>query len=229
MPITPAITIALLEDDPACALRFQHAIAQNAGMRLIAQFDRAANAVMWLSDHQPDVLLCDLGLPDHSGLDVIRFCSTHNPQTKILVITLYEDEQHVFKSIESGASGYLLKDSLSAEITAHITELINGGSPITPIIARYLLKRLQPNVQTADIVPKPVLDKDHSIQLSEREMQILTRISQGFSYGEIATQIGLSWHTVHTHIKKIYEKLSVHSRSEAVFEARQMGLLLAHQ
>jgi DNA-binding NarL/FixJ family response regulator len=227
---TPSvITIALLEDDPACALRFQHAIAQNAGMRLIAQFDRAASAVMWLSDHQPDVLLCDLGLPDHSGLDVIRFCSTRNPETKILVITLYEDEQHVFKSIESGASGYLLKDSLSEEITAHITELINGGSPITPIIARYLLKRLQPSAQPTLQAVAQAVDKGDAVRLSEREMQILTRISQGFSYGEIAAQLGLSRHTVHTHIKKIYEKLSVHSRSEAVFEARQMGLLLAHQ
>lgn len=218
--LRPIIDIALLEDDPACAERFARAIGQDPQMRLVAQFDRVEAAIFWLASHQPDILLCDLGLPDHSGLEVIRFCSNQKLSTKVLVITLYEDEPHVLNSIEAGASGYLLKDSLNEQIAENIWQVIDGGSPLTPIVARYLLKKFQPQTVTTSA---PASEK--MLGLSEREMQVLIRVSQGFSYIEIAALLELSRNTVHTYIKRIYEKLAVHSRTEAVFEARQLGLI----
>ncbi len=201
--------------------RFQSAIAATVDLKLAASFCNGTSALAWLENNTPDVLLCDLGLPDFSGLAVIGYCAQKHPEANIMVITMYEDEDHVVKSLEAGASGYLLKDSLNNEIAAQIRELHAGGSPMTPVIARLVLKRFR-------IAPASV---NHSkaepgfTALTEREIDILARISQGFSYSEIANIEKISTHTVATHIKRIYGKLSVHSKNEAVYEAMQLGLL----
>ena len=140
-----------------------------------------------------------------------------------MVITMYEDEQHVIRSLEAGASGYLLKDSLRDEIVQHVLELKAGGAPMTPAIARYLLKRFRADPQTP-----PKSTPPHDAQLTQRELEMLGLLAKGFSYGEVARLSGISVHTVHAHIKHIYAKLQVNSRSEAVFEATQLGLLDAN-
>jgi DNA-binding NarL/FixJ family response regulator len=215
------IRVAVLEDDPATRARFAAAIAQDGGLRLSAEFALGAEALAWLERHEPDVLLADLGLPDLPGLAVIAYCARRHPTADIMVISMHEDEQHVVRSLEAGASGYLLKDSLEGEITARIRELRAGGAPMSPVIARLVLKRLRPAPSAgtggeADgswVLPTP------------RELLVLTRIAQGFSYAEIAEIEGISRHTVHAHVKNVYAKLSVHSRTEAVFEASRLGLI----
>lgn len=216
------ITVAIVEDDPMCAGRFEAAVRAAPDLRLAAGFANGRTALEWLESHAVDVLLCDLGLPDLPGMAVIAYCAHRHPGTSIMVITMYEDETHVMRSLEAGASGYLLKDSLHDEICERIRELHAGGSPITPTIARLVLKRFRP--PPADERHAPPHDTDYT-RLTPKEMVVLNRIAQGFSYQEIGQLEGITVNTVHTHIKRIYGKLAVRSRTEAVFEAQQLGLL----
>jgi DNA-binding NarL/FixJ family response regulator len=216
------IRVAVLEDDASTRKRFCAAVAQAQGMRLVADFGLGGQALAWLEHNDVDVLLADLGLPDVPGLAVIAYCAKRHPRADIMVISMYEDEQHVVRSLEAGASGYLLKDSLEEEITARILELRSGGAPMSPVIARLVLKRFRPVPAASD--GKAAAD-DSWVLPTPRELLILTRIAQGFSYAEIGELEGISRHTVHAHVKNIYSKLSVHSRSEAVFEASRLGLI----
>jgi DNA-binding NarL/FixJ family response regulator len=133
-----------------------------------------------------------------------------------MVITAFGDEKTVIAAIEAGASGYLLKDGSSAEVGEALLELVGGGSPISPSIARHVLRRLQrENEAPAEDAPR----------LTEREHEILSLIAKGFSFPEIAGLLSISAHTVTTHVRHIYEKLEVSSRSSAVYEAVQLGLI----
>lgn len=176
---------------------------------------------------QPDILLVDLGLPDISGIEVIRHATQTLPKCECMVVTVFGDEEHVLASIEAGASGYLLKDASEESFLAGIRELMNGGSPISPIIARRLLKRFHAEpLSPAISVDAPDADGDLTgVALSDREREILLLASKGFNYPEMGKLMGISPHTVTSHVKKIYRKLAVHSRGEAVFEANRMGLI----
>jgi DNA-binding NarL/FixJ family response regulator len=166
------------------------------------------------------VLLVDLGLPDGSGIELIREVSRRHPATDIMVVSVFGDEEHVLASIEAGATGYILKDSLPEEFVALIAQLRAGGSPISPLIARRLLKRFVPGpVAASSIAALP------EAALSARESEVLGLIAKGFNFAEIARLLSVSPHTVTAHVKKIYHKLAVHSRGEAVYEATRMGLL----
>ncbi len=212
-------TVMVVEDDPAFLTRFCRIIASDPDLELFAAVPDCASARQALSNSAPDVLLTDLGLPDGSGIEIIRETSRRFPATESVVITVFGDEVHVLAAIEAGATGYILKDSIPEEFVGLIKELRAGGSPISPVIARQLLKRFKsaPEAQT----PKPV----ESAGLSARESEVLSLIAKGFSFGEIARVLGVSPHTVTTHVKKIYQKLAVHSRGEAVYEAGKMGLI----
>jgi DNA-binding NarL/FixJ family response regulator len=140
-----------------------------------------------------------------------------------MVVTVFGDEAHVLASIEAGATGYLLKRSLSDTLAATVRELRAGGSPISPVIARQLLLRFKRGGEGGAGPASPVPIDDGG--LSEREREVLLFIAKGFTVGEIADMLHLSAHTVATHVKHIYRKLAVHSRTEAVFEAGRMGLL----
>ena len=172
-----------------------------------------------MSKTAPDVLLTDLGLPDGSGIDLIRETVRRYPATDIMVITVFGDEDHVLASIEAGATGYILKDSIPEEFVGLIKQLRAGGSPISPVIARQLLKRFKPHVASPEAVATV------EAGLSARESEVLSLIAKGFSFSEIARLLNVSQHTVTTHVKKIYQKLAVHSRGEAVYEAGKMGII----
>jgi DNA-binding NarL/FixJ family response regulator len=164
-----------------------------------------------------DVLLVDLGLPDGSGIDLIREVHRSHLETEIMVVTVFGDEAHVMASIEAGATGYLLKRDLPRLLTATVLELRAGGSPISPVIARQLLNRF--------VKPPAAAPGGEDCGLSGREREVLTFIAKGFTVLEIAGMLGLSAHTVGTHVKRIYRKLAVHSRAEALYEAGRLGLL----
>ena len=138
----------------------------------------------------------------------------------ILIISIFGDEANVLASLEAGARGYLLKGSLQRDIVLDIRDLRNGGSPLSPIIARQVLKRLQ-----APRREPSVTGAEGETTLTPRESEILNAISRGFSYAETAAMLGVSIETVHTFLKRIYRKLAVHSKTEAVFEANQLGLI----
>lgn len=219
---------------------FAGSVSRCAGLALAGCVGTVAEAKAWLDDdsHTLDVLLTDLGLPDGSGLSVIRHAIHLHPRCEPLVISMFGDEDNVLASIEAGALGYIHKDSTPDDIAQTILDMRDGASPISPMIARRVLSKYRTNQSNQAQVPvnnelfairkEAPMDLELRAKrslLSPRELEVLALIARGFSYGEIARLESLSVHTVQSHIKNLYAKLSVHSKSEAVFEATRMGLL----
>ncbi len=229
---TPAkpITVLVVEDDAVTRRALCLGIEKEPAFQLLDALDSVKSALSWLLQQPVDVLLVDLGLPDGSGIDIIRFCAQRYPACNIMVITTSSDQDSVVDSIEAGASGYVLKDAGQLDIGRSLLELHTGGSPISPTIARKLLSRMRDDKKTNGALPEQA-DRETGAQvfLTKREAAILDLIACGDSYGDVARQLTLSVGTVQTHIKNIYDKLSVHSRGEAVYEANRRGLLQMDQ
>ena len=216
--------VLIVEDDPAFRARYAAMLAHDASFDVVASVGTGGEGLAMLDLRKPDVLLVDLGLPDVSGIEVIRHASQTLPKCECMVVTVFGDEEHVLASIEAGAAGYLLKDASEESFLSGIRELMNGGSPISPVIARRLLKRFQA-VPPAGVTVAAADDESSGVALSDREREILLLASKGFNYPEMGKLMSISPHTVTSHVKKIYRKLAVHSRGEAVFEANRMGLI----
>ena len=221
-PAARATTVALVEDDRAARERLACSVRAQSSLELVAEYATGAEALAGLAVCTPDVLLVDLGLPDMSGLELIRFAAARCPECDILVISIFGDEANVLAALEAGARGYLLKGSLQHDIAFDIREIRNGGSPLSPVIARQMLKRLR-MPERAAAAKKSAGEEEAT--LTAREGEILNAISRGFSYAETAEMLGVSIGTVHTFLKRIYRKLAVHSKTEAVFEASRLGLI----
>ncbi|HEX4856846.1 MAG TPA: response regulator transcription factor [Limnobacter sp.] len=222
------VGVILVEDEPATQDHLLEAINACPKLNLLGVAGTVQEAYALLFMTQPRVALIDLGLPDASGIEVIEWLNRNMPETECLVITTFGDEDHVVRSLEAGACGYLLKDCSSEELTGHILEVARGGSPISPLIARQLLAKIhdaRPAIQRPQGVPGSSEEIERGSQLTDRELKVLQQVSRGFTAQEIASQMGISAHTVATHVKRIYKKLHVHSRSEAVYEASLLGLL----
>ncbi|HTN64958.1 MAG TPA: response regulator transcription factor [Burkholderiaceae bacterium] len=217
--------VVIVEDDPRTRAHLCAALDGQSGFRLAACFERAQPAIAWLDANRADVLLTDLGLPDGSGIDVIHACAARHPRCDIMVITMFGDEKNVLSSIEAGASGYLLKDAAQLDVVRAITELRAGGSPMSPLIARRVLLRARVKASAAEV--NGPSDPASLMGLTRREAETLDLIARGYTYAEVAQLLAVTVGTVQTHIKSIYGKLAVHSRSEAVFEAHKLGLLRA--
>jgi DNA-binding NarL/FixJ family response regulator len=221
--ICGVVRVLIVEDDDRTREHLCAAVATCAGFSLQAAFNRAQPAIIWLADNQTDVLLTDLGLPDGSGIDVIRACASRWPDSDIMVISMFGDESNVLSSIEAGATGYILKDNEQLDVACAMSDLRNGGSPMSPLIARQVLKRalgykaLAITSATSGVVA--------NVNLTKKEAETLDLIARGYTYEEVARLLAVSLSTVQTHIRGIYSKLAVHSRSEAVFEAHKLGLL----
>lgn len=177
-----------------------------------------AEARMLIGLARVDAALIDLGLPDGSGIDLIRETKGRYPESEILVITVFADRERVLQSLRAGASGYLLKSDLPRQSGRMIETIAAGGSPLSPAIARYLIEEMQST-------PARGVLASTTGALSEREHEILRLCAKGLRYAEIADVLALSTHTINSHLKSIYRKLTVNSRAEAVYEARRMGLL----
>ena len=216
------IRVALVEDD----VNFQNALIDAIGaapdMTLQSVAGTRALGLQALDQIQADVLLVDLGLPDGSGIDVIRAAHTKWPGCNIMVSTTFGDELHVMQSLEAGASGYLLKDSAPERMVFEIRSLYSGGSPISPLIARQILMRFRQDDKSAAAPLEPASGKP---ALSAREQEVLEYITKGFTSDEIAVMMSVSRHTVLTYVRRIYAKLEVNSKAEAIYEARNQGLL----
>jgi DNA-binding NarL/FixJ family response regulator len=215
------ITILLVEDDPPTLWRLQDALVK-AGFD-VAPAATLSEARASLTSRVPRVLLTDLQLPDGHGVDLIREMRQRHPDTEIMVISSLGDEETVISAITAGATGYILKDAFPSDITATVRDLVAGHSPISASIARFIVRRTQTQAGSPAEPPRgPEID---TARLTPREIDILWGIAKGFSYAEIATNLGMSRQTVPGHIKSIYRKLEVHTRGEAVFEAVQQGLI----
>jgi DNA-binding NarL/FixJ family response regulator len=225
MPSTPSspdapISVIVVEDDPSFRNAFAAAIRGTTDLRLAALAPTRSAALELLQGPACDVMVVDLGLPDGSGIDVIRAAQQAWPRCQIVVSTAFADESHVMLAIESGASGYLLKDSSPEGIVSEIRSLHGGGSPVSPFIARRLLQRLRA-APPSPSEPSP----ETGAALSPRETTVLELVAKGFAYDEIAARMGVSRHTVLTFVRRIYAKLEVNSKMEAVNEGRRQGVL----
>ncbi len=177
-----------------------------------------------IANSWPDVLLVDLGLPDGDGTELIREVSTSQNPCEIMVITVFGDEKHVLRAIEAGASGYLLKEEDSEQIGRSIRQLVQGGSPISASIARHLLTLFRKQGSSSSASDNASRNEE-TPGLTEREMEVLSLIAKGYNSNEISEALDVTYHTVTSHVRNIYRKLAVHSRSEAIFEAAQRGLI----
>jgi DNA-binding NarL/FixJ family response regulator len=228
--------VLIVEDDARMREFFASSVRRCDSLVLAGSLGTVADARAWLDDraHGLDVLLTDLGLPDGSGLEVIRHALARNPACDALVISMFGDEENVLASIEAGALGYIHKDSTPDDVAHTILEMKNGASPISPMIARRVLAKYRNLLdgasahsegQHAQAVPPVASCPPGGRALSPREQEVLELIARGFSYADIARLKSVSVHTVQTHIKNLYGKLAVRSKSEAVYEATQLGLL----
>jgi DNA-binding NarL/FixJ family response regulator len=159
-----------------------------------------------LVEHNPDLILMDIDMPGMSGIEAVRLIRKFNNSVPIIMLTVFDDNIHVFEALQAGASGYLLKKHISTKLFDAIHEVMDGGAPMSPSVARMVLASMQQKSQ-------------NPYQLTTREQEILTSLSKGNSYKMIASEFSISIDTVRTHIKKIYEKLHVHSQTEAVSKA----------
>ncbi len=233
-PLRP-ITIGLVEDDPEILGFLSEALRPHGDLVLAFAASSVVQAREALQGQGVDVVVVDLGLPDGSGVDVIHQVRASWPRCEVLVSTQFGDEASVLAAFEAGATGYLLKQRSATQIADDIRQLHAGGSPISPMIARKLLQRLLPGQEGAGlpsvdaVVPAASAasrrERAEPVLLSAREQQALELLAKGFTADEIAQLMDVSRNTVLTYVRRTYRKLDVSSKAEAIFEARQVGLV----
>ncbi|HMR57466.1 MAG TPA: response regulator transcription factor [Cyclobacteriaceae bacterium] len=200
------ITLLVFEDNDLLRESLSSLVALNSDFRLAAAYPNVMQAREQIAKHNPDVVLMDIDMPGRTGIEALKEIRTFNSSLPIIMLTVFDDNVHVLEAIKAGASGYLLKKHISTKLFESITEVLEGGAPMSPSIARMVITNMQ----------RP---SENPYQLTSREKEILTALSSGNSYKMIAAQFAISIDTVRTHIKKIYEKLQVHSQTEAVSKA----------
>ncbi len=202
-----AITVSLVEDNDQLRATLARVISRAEGFQCLSHYPTAEAALEALPRERPGVVLMDINLPGMNGVECVRKLKSLLPEAQVIMLTAYEDTENIFNSLAAGASGYLLKRTSSAELIEAIRDVSKGGSPMTAHIARKVVQSFQ---RAAPSSAQPTED------LSPREKEVLDCLAQGFLYKEIADKLGISYETVHTYIRRIYEKLQVRTRTEAV-------------
>jgi len=201
------IAVSIIEDDASVRKILAGWTAQAKGFRCASQHPNAEDAIEKVPAIAPDVVLMDINLPGANGIQCVRRLKTVLPTAQFLMLTVYEDSDHIFEALAAGASGYLLKRTPRGELLAAIKQVYEGGSPMTSYIARKVVQAFQ-RQQSSE---KPEMN-----ELSPREWEVLELLSRGYSYKEISSALEISIPTVNTHLHRTYEKLHVRSRGEAV-------------
>ncbi len=201
-----AITVSIVEDNEQLRGTLARVLDRAEGFRCLGQHPTAEAALEAIPQEKPDVVLMDINLPGINGVECVRRLKSILPATQVVMLTVYEDTENIFNALAAGANGYLLKRTPRAELLEAIKEVSQGGSPMTAHIARKVVQSFQKSA------PSPQASEN----LSTREAEVLDLLSQGFLYKEIAEKLGISYETVHTYIRRIYEKLQVRTRTEAV-------------
>ena len=206
-----AIKVAIVEDNEKIREGLATLIDGSEGFQCTATYESAEEALRRLPVYNPDVVLMDIQLPRMSGIECVEKLKEKNPEFQIMMLTVYEDDEKVFKSLVAGASGYILKRTRPAELLEAIRELHEGGSPMSDQIARKVVQAFQQMGKSSK----------ETENLSDREMEILSFLAKGYHDKEIAEKFFLSIKTVRTHLRNIYKKLHVRSRTEAVLKYLQ--------
>jgi DNA-binding NarL/FixJ family response regulator len=201
------ITVSIVEDQEPLRNTLSRVLNRAEGFKCISTYGSAEAALEGLPKDAPEVVLQDINLPGMNGVECARKLKEIAPKIQVIMLTVYEDTENIFNALAAGASGYLLKRTSSAELLESIREVHRGGSPMTAHIARKVVQSFQREKSAAAAATE---------DLSPREREVLDCLSQGFLYKEIAEKLGISYETVHTYIRRIYEKLQVRTRTEAV-------------
>jgi DNA-binding NarL/FixJ family response regulator len=209
-------SVLIVEDDEQILESLSKLITEHEGYELLAAVSSMEDGINALNLLQPAILLTDIGLPDGSGIEIIKAIDKKKLNCEAMVISGFQDENIVFQALEAGAKSYLLKHDEGHKIIDAIDSMMKGGAPISPIIARLMLQKFQKHKVAVQGLPE---------SLTERQIAILKLVSQGFSSREISEKLEITYYTVTTHIKNIYNKLQVNSRSEALHEALKLGLI----
>jgi DNA-binding NarL/FixJ family response regulator len=202
------IRVAIVEDDEGIRTSLVNMLNRSSDCRPVCSYADAETALADLPAHKPDVVLMDINLPRIDGIECVRRLKEVIPATQFVMVTVYGDSDRLFRSLMAGATGYLLKRAPSSGLLAAIREVHAGGSPMTPQIARRLVQHFRQMPEAASEVEK----------LTPREKEILAQLAQGFLYKEIGDNLNISMDTVRTYIRKIYDKLHVHSRTAALIK-----------
>lgn len=205
------ISVAIVEDNAAWTKELEQVLSRDPELKHVCTCRRVRSALQQIPPLAPDVVLMDINLPDGSGIDATAKLKHLLPKVEVLIFTVYEDTDEIFKALEAGASGYLLKRSSDVELLDAIHNMMKGQVPMTGEIARKIIQ----SFQKPRPIPKEALRNE---ELTPRETEILQMLARGLSTKEIASQSSISPGTVNTHLKSIYEKLHVHSRMEAVMK-----------
>lgn len=202
-----SITVSIVEDSEQVRDTLSRLLNRADGFSCLSQYANAEAALEGLPGEKPEVVLMDINLPGINGVECVRRLKEVAPDLQVMMLTAYEDTENIFAALAAGASGYLLKRTPRAELLEAIKEVKRGGSPMSTHIARKVVQ----SFRAPTAAPPPA---EHN--LSTREQEVLDCLSQGFLYKEIAEKLGISYETVHTYIRRIYEKLQVRTRTEAV-------------
>ncbi len=213
------IRVGLVEDQQRTREGLALLIDGTPGLSVRGSFGTMEDALRAFSSEAPDVCLCDIGLPGMSGIEGVRKLKLLSPATQVLMLTVHADSDSVFEAVCAGACGYLLKDTPPARLVEAIRELHGGGAPMSPEIARKVVATF------AKVPPLRTLDAGASAELSPREIELLELFAQGHGYKTAARALGLSIDTVRFHVRNVYAKLHVHSKSEAVMQALRRGIV----
>jgi len=223
MNVMQPYSVLILEDEAPTREYFSKIITAHPDLTLFGAAANCAEARQILRQGEPDILVADIGLPDGCGIHVIREACERNSELEAMVITGFGDEKNVVQALEAGATGYLLKQQAFDELPHALLALMRKETVISPKIARFLLKRF--NTGKKKVTTETQTTAKQNSVLTLREYDVLNHISKGFSYDEMGEALNLSTNTIRSHIRNIYRKLAVNSRSEAVFKATQQGLI----
>jgi DNA-binding NarL/FixJ family response regulator len=211
--INPDITVSIIEDDNSVRGIISQWIGQTSGFRCLSHYESAEAALAQLPGEKPGIALVDINLPGLNGIECVRRLKPLAPGTQFVMLTVYEDADHIFNALSAGATGYLLKETGRKELIASLRQVHEGGSPMTSYIARKVVQSFH----------KPVPKKSEQLPgLAPREREVLELLAQGHYYKEIAETLGISVQTVGTYIRRIYDKLHVRSRGQAVAKYTQL-------
>jgi DNA-binding NarL/FixJ family response regulator len=213
--------ILLLEDLPEIRAWLKVLTLQVFPGAQISEAARIHDALEMVNAIRFDVALVDLGLPDGSGVEVVQALREKQPDVQSVVVTIHDDDEHLFPALQAGAFGYLLKEQSREQLSEQLHRISQGEPPLSPSIARRVIKYFTAQAQQQPIQPDTVTPH---VQLTDRENEVLLRVAKGFTLPEIGLQLNLSRHTIADYVKQIYRKLNVSSRAEAALEAQRLGL-----
>jgi len=205
-----SISVSIVEDNDKLRGTLAKVIGRAEGFRFVSDYANAEDAIADLPKAKPDVVLMDINLPGLNGVECVRQLKALMPKLQVMMLTVYEDTENIFNALAAGANGYMLKRTPTRELIEAVHEVHRGGSPMTTHIARLVVQSFQKPVASVPAAGEGLAE------LSEREQQVLDLLAQGLIYKEIAEKLGISYETVHTYIRRIYEKLQVRTRTEAV-------------